>query len=192
MSAIRLIVGLGNPGTQYEGTRHNAGAFFVRRLAAQCGLTLAADRNALGESARGTVTGHDLRLLIPETFMNESGKSVQLLANFYQIKPEEIMIIHDELDIQPGITKLKFGGGHGGHNGLKSIQASIGSNNFWRLRIGIGHPGSKEKVNGFVLSKPSNNESKLIEESILKSYEIFSYLMLGQFDKAMINLHSAI
>ena len=107
MSAIRLIVGLGNPGTQYEGTRHNAGAFFVRRLAAQCGLTLAADRNALGESARGTVAGHDLRLLIPETFMNESGRSVAAMARYYRIEPDAILIAHDELDIPPGESRFK-------------------------------------------------------------------------------------
>ena len=115
MSAIRLIVGLGNPGTQYEGTRHNAGAFFVRRIAKQFGLTLAADRNALGESARGTVAGHDLRLLIPETFMNESGRSVAAMARYYRIEPDAILIAHDELDIPPGESRFKYNGGHGGH-----------------------------------------------------------------------------
>ena len=110
MSAIRLIVGLGNPGTQYEGTRHNAGAFFVRRLAAQYGLTLAPDRNALGESARGTVAGHDLRLLIPETFMNESGRSVAAMARYYRIEPDAILIAHDELDIPPGESRFKYDG----------------------------------------------------------------------------------
>ena len=121
MSAIRLIVGLGNPGTQYEGTRHNAGAFFVRRLATQFGLTLAADRNALGDSARGTVAGHDLRLLIPETFMNESGRSVAAMARYYRIEPDAILIAHDELDIPPGESRFKYDGGHGGHNGLRDI-----------------------------------------------------------------------
>lgn len=191
MNKIKLFVGLGNPGQQYKNTRHNVGFWWIDFIGKNHKLDLKNSTKYIGQFCKHNQDGN-VFFLKPSTFMNESGKSVQLLANFYQIKPEEIMIIHDELDIQPGITKLKFGGGHGGHNGLKSIQASIGSNNFWRLRIGIGHPGSKEKVNGFVLSKPSNNESKLIEESILKSYEIFSYLMLGQFDKAMINLHSAI
>ena len=140
MSAIRLIVGLGNPGTQYEGTRHNAGAFFVRRLAGQCGLTLAADRNALGESARGTVAGHDLRLLIPDTFMNESGRSVAAMARYYRIDPGAILIAHDELDIPPGESRFKHDGGHGGHNGLRDIIPALGGHrDFWRLRIGIGH-----------------------------------------------------
>ncbi len=122
--------------------------------------------------------------------MNDSGKSVQALAKFYKIEPEEILVIHDELDIQPGTAKLKLGGGHGGHNGLKSIQTSLGSNNFWRLRIGVGHPGDKSKVIGYVLNKPSKIEMQLIQESIINSYKVFSYIMLGQFEKAMLNLHS--
>ena len=149
LSAIRLIVGLGNPGTQYEGTRHNAGAFFVRRLATQFGLTLTADRNALGESARGTVAGHDLRLLIPETFMNESGRSVAAMARYYRIEPDSILIAHDELDIPPGQARFKHGGGHGGHNGLRDIIPALGGKQeFHRLRIGIGHPGHASKVSG--------------------------------------------
>ena len=122
--------------------------------------------------------------------MNDSGKSVQTLAKFYKIEPEEILVIHDELDIQPGTAKLKLGGGHGGHNGLKSIQTFLGSNNFWRLRIGVGHPGDKSKVIGYVLNKPSKIEMQLIQESIINSYKVFSYIMLGQFEKAMLNLHS--
>jgi len=122
--------------------------------------------------------------------MNDSGKSVQALAKFYKIEPEEILVIHDELDIQPGTAKLKLGGGHGGHNGLKSIQTFLGSNNFWRLRIGVGHPGDKSKVIGYVLNKPSKIEMQLIQESIINSYKVFSYIMLGQFEKAMLNLHS--
>jgi len=122
--------------------------------------------------------------------MNDSGKSVQALAKFYKIEPEEILVIHDELDIQPGTAKLKLGGGHGGHNGLKSIQTFLGSNNFWRLRIGVGHPGDKSKVIGYVLNKPPKIEMQLIQESIINSYKVFSYIMLGQFEKAMLNLHS--
>ena len=166
MSAIRLIVGLGNPGTQYEGTRHNAGAFFVRRLAAQCGLTLAADRNAVGESARGTIAGHDLRLLIPETFMNESGRSVAAMVRYFRIEPDTILIAHDELDISPGESRFKFDGGHGGHNGLRDIIPALGGHrDFWRLRVGIGHPGSAKNVSDWVLSKASTADQAAIEAS---------------------------
>ena len=191
MSAIRLIVGLGNPGTQYEGTRHNAGAFFVRRLAVQCGLTLAADRNALGESARGSVAGHDLRLLIPETFMNESGRSVAAMARYYRIEPDAILIAHDELDIPPGESRFKYDGGHGGHNGLRDIMPALGGHrDFWRLRIGIGHPGSAEKVSGWVLSKASASDQAAIDASTESAINALPLLLDGEDVKAMTALHS--
>ena len=191
MSAIRLIVGLGNPGTQYEGTRHNAGAFFVRRLAAQFGLSLAVDRNALGESARGTVAGHDLRLLIPDTFMNESGRSVAAMARYYRIDPGAILIAHDELDIPPGESRFKHDGGHGGHNGLRDIIPALGGHrDFWRLRIGIGHPGSANKVSGWVLSKASAADQTAIEASTEAAISSLSLLLDGEDVKAMTALHS--
>ena len=191
MSAIRLIVGLGNPGTQYEGTRHNAGAFFVRRLAAQFGLSLVSDRNALGESARGNIGGHDVRLLIPATFMNESGRSVGAMAHYYRIESDNILIAHDELDIAPGEARFKFDGGHGGHNGLRDIIPALGGQkDFWRLRIGIGHPGSARKVSPWVLSKASLADNTAIEASIVSAISALPLLLDGDPVKAMTALHS--
>ena len=191
MSAIRLIVGLGNPGAQYEGTRHNAGAFFVRRLAAQFDLSLATDRNALGESARGNIAGHDLRLLIPETFMNESGRSVAAMARYYRIDAEEILIAHDELDVPPGEARFKCGGGHGGHNGLRDIIPALGGQReFWRLRLGIGHPGSAKQVSSWVLSKASADDQTAIEASTASALAALPLLLDGDGIKAMTALHS--
>ena len=191
MSAIRLIVGLGNPGAQYEGTRHNAGAFFVRRLAAQYSLTLSADRNALGESARGLVAGHDLRVLVPSTFMNESGRSVAAMANYYRIDPDEILIAHDELDVPPGESRFKHDGGHGGHNGLRDVIPALGGRkDFWRLRIGIGHPGSARQVSGWVLSKASAADQIAIDTSIESAISALPLLLDGDAVKAMTALHS--
>ena len=191
MSAIRLIVGLGNPGAQYEGTRHNAGAFFVRRLAAQYSLTLSADRNALGESARGLVAGHDLRVLVPGTFMNESGRSVAAMANYYRIDPDEILIAHDELDVPPGESRFKHDGGHGGHNGLRDVIPALGGRkDFWRLRIGIGHPGSARQVSGWVLSKASAADQIAIDTSIESAISALPLLLDGDAVKAMTALHS--
>ena len=191
MPAIRLIVGLGNPGTQYEGTRHNAGAFFVRRLAMLHGLTLSADRNALGDSARGIVAGHDLRLLVPQTFMNDSGRSVATVASYYRVDPTEILIAHDELDIPPGESRIKHDGGHGGHNGLRDIIPALGNRkNFWRLRIGIGHPGSARQVSSWVLSKASTADQIAIEASIESAISALPLLLDGDAVKAMTVLHS--
>ena len=189
MHKIKLFVGLGNPGEQYVETRHNVGFWWIDFIGQNHKLTLKNSKKYFGEFSKHNDDG-EVFFLKPSTFMNESGKSVQALAKFYKIEPEEILVIHDELDIQPGTAKLKLGGGHGGHNGLKSIQTSIGSNNFWRLRIGVGHPGDKSKVIGYVLNKPSKIEMQLIQESIINSYKVFSYIMLGQFEKAMLNLHS--
>ena len=189
MHKIKLFVGLGNPGEQYVETRHNVGFWWIDFIGQNHKLSLKNSKKYFGEFSKHNEDG-EVFFLKPSTFMNESGKSVQALAKFYKIEPEEILVIHDELDIQPGTAKLKLGGGHGGHNGLKSIQTSLGSNNFWRLRIGVGHPGDKSKVIGYVLNKPSKIEMRLIHESIINSYKVFSYIMLGQFEKAMLNLHS--
>jgi len=189
MHKIKLFVGLGNPGEQYVETRHNVGFWWIDFIGQNHKLSLKNSKKYFGEFSKHNEDG-EVFFLKPSTFMNDSGKSVQALAKFYKIEPEEILVIHDELDIQPGTAKLKLGGGHGGHNGLKSIQASLGSNNFWRLRIGVGHPGDKSKVIGYVLNKPSKIEMQLIQESIINSYKVFSYIMLGQFEKAMLNLHS--
>jgi len=189
MHKIKLFVGLGNPGEQYLETRHNVGFWWIDFIGQNHKLSLKNSKKYFGEFSKHNEDG-EVFFLKPSTFMNDSGKSVQALAKFYKIEPEEILVIHDELDIQPGTAKLKLGGGHGGHNGLKSIQTSLGSNNFWRLRIGIGHPGDKSKVIGYVLNKPPKIEMQLIQESIINSYKVFSYIMLGQFEKAMLNLHS--
>ena len=191
MSAIRLIVGLGNPGTQYEGTRHNAGAFFVRLLAKRHGLSLNPDRNALGDSARGVIAGHDLRLLVPETYMNESGRSVAAMSRYYRIEPDAILIAHDELDIPAGESRFKHDGGHGGHNGLRDIIPALGGHrDFWRLRIGIGHPGSAKKVSAWVLSKASTADQISIEASIEAAISTLPLLLDGEDVKAMTALHS--
>ena len=192
MRAIRLIVGLGNPGAQYEGTRHNAGAFFVRQLARDSALALTSDRNASGEAARGLVAGQDMRLLIPSTYMNESGRSVAGMANYYRIEPDEILIAHDELDIAPGEARFKFDGGHGGHNGLRDIVPALGQRqDFWRLRIGIGHPGSANKVSPWVLNKPSQADREAIEASIDEAIKALPLLLSGDPVKAMTALHSS-
>ena len=162
---ISLIVGLGNPGSEYAQTRHNAGFWYVERLAEQYGITLKKDNKFNGLTGRGNIEGQDVRLLLPSTFMNLSGQSVVPFCKFYQIQPQAILIAHDELDINPGIIRLKSGGGHGGHNGLRDIVPHIGAN-FHRLRIGIGHPGSKERVSGHVLSKASKTEQALIDDAI--------------------------
>ena len=189
MHKIKLFVGLGNPGEQYVDTRHNVGFWWIDFIGQNHKLSLKNSKKYFGEFSKHNEDG-EVFFLKPSTFMNDSGKSVQALAKFYKIEHEEILVIHDELDIQPGTAELKIGGGHRGHNGLKSIQTSLGSNNFWRLRIGVGHPGDKSKVIGYVLNKPSKIEMQLIQESIINSYKVFSYIMLGQFEKAMLNLHS--
>ena len=159
MTAIRLIVGLANPGAQYADTRHNAGAWFVTRLADQLGAKLSPDSKSFGLIARVSHQGEDVRLLIPTTFMNRSGQAIAAVAGFYKIAPAEILIAHDELDLSPGQIRLKTGGGHGGHNGLRDAIASLGNQNgFHRLRVGIGHPGDSSLVSGFVLSKVPRSE----------------------------------
>ena len=165
MSEIKLIVGLGNPGDKYADTRHNAGEWLIERLARRFHISLNPESKFFGKTARTLVNGKEVRLLVPTTFMNLSGKAVGALVSFYRIKPEEILVIHDELDLPPGIAKLKQGGGHGGHNGLKDIVAQLGNNNnFYRLRIGIGHPGHRDLVAGYVLNKPSLADRDALEK----------------------------
>ncbi|WP_353144296.1 aminoacyl-tRNA hydrolase [Acinetobacter pragensis] len=184
MSNISLIVGLGNPGSEYAQTRHNAGFWFVQRLADQYGINLKADPKFYGISGRGNIEGQDVRLLLPTTFMNLSGKSVVPFAKFYNIAPEAMLIAHDELDMNPGIIRLKTGGGHGGHNGLRDIVPHIGPN-FHRLRIGIGHPGSKERVSGHVLSKAPSSEQDLMDNAIHHALSRIKMLVNGEIQPAM-------
>ena len=189
--AVKLIVGLGNPGPEYADTRHNAGAWLVDRLAHQAGGHWTREDKFHGHTSRITLNGADLRLLVPATYMNLSGKSVGAMATFYKILPEEILVVHDELDLPPGTAKLKRGGGHGGHNGLKDILRALGNNpNFLRLRVGIGHPGQASLVTGFVLGKPPRPELELIEQSIDKALDALPHLVRGDLTKAMNHLHT--
>ena len=191
MTAIKLIVGLGNPGSEYRGTRHNAGADFVEELARQCGSPLQPESKFFGLAGRVTLAGHELRLLIPTTFMNRSGKAVAAMASFFKIAPEEILIAHDELDIPAGTARFKQGGGHGGHNGLRDIVPALGNNkNFHRLRIGIDHPGHASRVSGYVLSKPSQVDRSRIDASIDEAIAALPLLLQGDATKAMTRLHS--
>ncbi|BCV65641.1 aminoacyl-tRNA hydrolase [Shewanella carassii] len=191
MTEIKLIVGLANPGAEYAQTRHNAGAWYVQELARGCGAQLSADSKYFGLTARVTLKGRDVRLLIPTTYMNLSGKSVAALANFFRIQPEEILVAHDELDMPPGVAKFKLGGGHGGHNGLKDIIAKLANNkNFYRLRIGIGHPGDKNKVSGYVLGKAPSTEQSLIDAAVDEAVRATDILFAEDMTKAMHRLHS--
>ena len=188
---VQLIVGLGNPGPQYEQTRHNAGANFVSALSERYLATLKNENKFFGSTARITIEGQDLRLLIPDTFMNLSGKSIAAMSGFYQIDPENILVVHDDLDLNPGISRLKISGGHGGHNGLKDTIRALSNNvNFSRLRIGIGHPGHAGEVVNFVLQKPPQSEQRLIDKSIVNSIEIIPMIISGNWDKAMKELHT--
>jgi len=188
---VQLIVGLGNPGQQYEQTRHNAGADFVLALSKYCGVTLKPEAKFFGATGRVTLDNHDVRLLVPDTYMNRSGKAVAAMAGFYQIPPEAILIAHDELDLSPGVARLKLGGGHGGHNGLRDTIQSLGNNrNFARLRIGIGHPGSSSEVVNFVLRKAPQSEQQLINQSIDDALRVMPMAAAGQWNNAMKELHS--
>ncbi|WJV60636.1 aminoacyl-tRNA hydrolase [Pectobacteriaceae bacterium CE70] len=191
MSSIKLIVGLANPGAEYAATRHNAGAWYVDRLAESHRQPLKEESKFFGYTSRLILAGHDIRLLVPTTFMNLSGKAVTAMATFYRIQPDEILVAHDELDLLPGIAKLKLGGGHGGHNGLKDIINKLGNNpNFHRLRIGIGHPGDKNKVVGFVLGKPPVSEQSLIDQAIDEAIYCTDILLKENMTKAMNRLHA--
>lgn len=188
---IRLIVGLGNPGAEYEQTRHNAGFWLVDQLA---GHRLAKEARFHGLAAKTRIAGNEVWLLEPQTYMNRSGQSVGAIARFYKITPEEVLVIHDELDLPPGAAKLKKGGSSGGHNGLKDITAVLGTQDYWRLRIGIGHPrtmGLQQPVADFVLHRPRKEEQILIDEAIAKSEQIIPMLCEGKFDAATMQLHTS-
>ena len=191
MTAVQLIVGLGNPGPEYDQTRHNAGALFVERLAASQGANLSVDRKYFGLVGKFNHQGREVRLLIPTTYMNRSGQAVAALANFFKIKPEEILVAHDELDMLPGVAKLKQGGGHGGHNGLRDIIAQLGNqNNFHRLRLGIGHPGHASMVSNFVLGRAPRSEQDLLDTSIGFALDVLPEILAGDWTVAMRKLHS--
>ena len=191
MTAVQLIVGLGNPGSEYDQTRHNAGALFVERLADSQRINLSLDKKYFGLVGKFSHQGRDVRLLIPTTFMNRSGQAVAALANFFRIPPEAILVAHDELDMPPGVAKLKLGGGHGGHNGLRDIIAQLGNqNNFYRLRLGIGHPGHSSMVSNFVLGRAPRSEQELLDTSIDFALGTLPEILAGDWSKAMHKLHS--
>jgi len=188
---IGLIVGLGNPGREYENTRHNAGAIFVMQLADSLRGQWQEEKKFFGATSQVAIGNQTVRLLLPSTYMNRSGQSVGAIANFYKIAPENILVVHDELDLQPGTAKLKLGGGHGGHNGLRDIISSLGNqNNFMRLRIGIGHPGNAKLVADYVLKKAPATEYNLMEDSITRALHAITDVVDGKLDKAMQLLHS--
>ncbi|WP_006786708.1 aminoacyl-tRNA hydrolase [Thiorhodospira sibirica] len=186
---ILLIAGLGNPGNQYHDTRHNAGFWLVDQLAHQHGGMFRPEHKFAGEACRINIAGQPCWLLKPQTFMNRSGQSLKLLASFYRIPTEAILVVHDELDLPPGTVRLKRGGGHGGHNGLRDISHHLGQH-FARLRIGIGHPGERAKVVSYVLERPSHVEAKAIDEAIAHTLPLIPQMITGQFDKAMNTLHA--
>lgn len=190
MNAIRLLVGLGNPGPQYEATRHNAGFWWIDEVARAHGAHLAVEPKFFGLAGRMKSGAHEAWLLQPTTFMNASGRSVAALARFYKITPAEILVIHDELDLSPGTAKLKKGGGNGGHNGLKDISAHLGTQDYWRLRLGIGHPGDKSAVANFVLHEPGRDEANLIQDTIDQSVKLLPLLLEGSMEAAMLKLHT--
>lgn len=189
---IRLIAGLGNPGPEYEQTRHNAGFWLVDNLAGARGLARESRFQAL--SAKVSIAGNEVWLLEPQTFMNRSGQSVGALARFFKIAPEDILVVHDELDLAPGVAKLKKGGSSGGHNGLKDITAALGTQDYWRLRIGVGHPrtaNAQQDVVDYVLHRPRKEEQALINQAIEKSLAAIPLLCEGRFEAAMLLLHTA-
>ncbi len=188
-SSFKLIVGLGNPGAEHTETRHNAGFWFVESLAAQYSLSFRSESRFNAETCRIQTATLDCWLCKPLTYMNRSGFSVQALASFYKIAVEEILVAHDELDLDAGIARLKKGGGHGGHNGLRDIIAQMGDKSFTRLRLGIGHPGSQDKVTPYVLGRPSQTERQLIDDAIAASVDAMPLVLEGETEKAMNILH---
>ena len=188
---IKLFVGLGNPGPEYEATRHNAGFWWIDRLAQAHQMSLSMDKGHHGLLARSTIHGQTVWLLEPQTFMNLSGKSVASLARFYKIDPAEILVVHDELDLPPGEAKLKFGGSHAGHNGLRDIHAQLGTGDYWRLRLGVGHPGVKSEVIHWVLKKPSLDHRIAIDQCIDRSLAAVPHFLTGSMNKAMVQVHTS-
>jgi PTH1 family peptidyl-tRNA hydrolase len=187
---IKLLVGLGNPGSEYEATRHNAGFWWIDAAAQQLGARLAAERAYFGLVGRINRPAGPVWLLQPQTYMNLSGKSVAALARFFKITPQEILVVHDELDLLPGQMKLKQGGGHAGHNGLRDIHAQLGSADYWRLRLGIGHPGVKAEVADYVLRKPPADQREAIERAIDESLKHLDAMLSGQMQQAVMKLHA--
>jgi len=190
VTPIELIVGLGNPGSRYQDTRHNAGFWFVDRIAARAGATLRTNPKFRGAVGEGTIAGRRVRLLEPDTFMNLSGDAVAAVAKFYRLAPASILIAHDEIDLPPGVARLKQGGGHGGHNGLRDVIPKLGDKGFVRLRIGVGHPGSADRVIGYVLARPGAGERRQIESAVDAAVDEVERIVDGDLERAMTALHT--
>ncbi len=190
-SAIRLIVGLGNPGRAYADTRHNAGRWFIARMQAADGFTLSAKKKLNAELGESAIGGGAVRVMAPTGFMNLSGQAVAAVAAFYRIPPPQILIAHDDLDLPPGCARLKRGGGHGGHNGLRDIISQLGSRDFLRLRLGIGHPGAPSQVTGYVLTRPAAEQRAHIDAAIGCAMEALDETIAGHLETAMTRLHTA-
>lgn len=188
---FKLLVGLGNPGPEYEDTRHNAGFWWVDAVARELKAHLQPERSYFGQVARATWQGQPVWLLKPSTFMNRSGQSVAALARFFKIQPNDILVAHDELDLPPGEVKLKLGGGHAGHNGLRDIHAQLGSADYWRLRIGIGHPGNKSEVASWVLKKPAPDQREPLETALQRCVLALPDLLNGDITKATSRIHTS-
>lgn len=188
-SPLRLLVGLGNPGSRYAATRHNAGYWFADAVASRFATTFRGSPRFFGELAEVSVGGQSLRLLKPSTYMNQSGRSVSAVVQFFRLAVEDILIAHDEIDLPPGVVRLKRGGGHGGHNGLRDVIPALGNPDFARLRIGVGHPGHKDLVTGYVLNRPGSEEQALIASAIADALDVFEAIARGDFQRAMNSLH---
>lgn len=188
--SIQLVVGLGNPGAEYEQTRHNAGFWFADALAQQAGARFKNEGKFHGAICRARLHGNEFWLLKPTTFMNRSGQAVAAFARFYKIPLDNILVAHDELDLPPGVARLKQGGGHGGHNGLRDIASQMGGNQYLRLRIGIGHPGHASQVTGYVLGRPAQDERQFMMDAIDSALAVMPQALSGELDKAMQQLHT--
>ncbi|MCB1555066.1 MAG: aminoacyl-tRNA hydrolase [Xanthomonadales bacterium] len=189
--AIRLLVGLGNPGADYAAHRHNAGFWFADALAETCQARWGLEAKLHAESARASVQGVDLRMIKPANYMNRSGQAVSAALRYWKIEPEEMLVVHDELDLPPGVARFKFDGGHGGQNGLRDIMAQLGHGRFHRLRIGIGHPGHKDRVTGWVLGWPGRDDEAAIRRAIDDATQALGPLLQGNVNEAMKRLHTA-
>ncbi len=190
MVGVQAIVGLGNPGPRYDGTRHNVGFWFVDALAGEAGERFAAERKLHGEVARVRLGGTDVRLIKPATYVNRSGQCVRALCDYFQLPVGSVLVVHDDLDLPPGTVKLKHGGGHGGHNGLRDTIAHLGAD-FPRLRVGIGHPGQREEVVNYVLGSPGRDDEQLIREALARAAQVVPVLLERGMEPAMQLLHSS-
>ena len=190
MTTVRLIVGLGNPGPEHEQTRHNAGFWFVDGISEQHHCRLRYEARFHGDVGRCELRGHDCRLQRPATYMNRSGQAVVALTHFFRIPRDEVLVVHDELDLPAGVARLKRGGGHGGHNGLRDLIAHLGGNDFFRLRIGIGHPGNRDQVIDYVLQRPSKQDREMIQGAIERAVDVMPLAVSGELERAMHKLHS--